>query len=425
MRFVAALNTWIYGVYYLQGAEVDTTGWTRKMLLQFLGNGIIQASYLSAGALTDKLEVTGNGVETEVNGEGQVIVTVDPSFDELSDVDMTGRTDGQVPVWSESAQLWLPGDAGEGTPLVAEDVRDIVGTALVEGAGIDITVDDPGDTITIASTVTQYTDEQVRDVVGTALVEGAGIDITVNDAGDTITITNTGAAGLDAEAVRDLVGTTLVAGSNVTITVDDPGDTITIASTGSGGLDAEGVRDVIGASLIAGTGIDVIVDDPSDLLVIASTITQYTDEMARDAIGTALVAGAGISITPDDGSDFILIEATGGAAGEQSFSWADDLEVGVAPFKLYNDEGRERLMTKVRVTVGTSPTGSSAIFDVLKNGSSIWPSGTKPTISAGGTTDFRVPVTTSWADGDYLQVEIEQVGSTLPGADMTLTVNWV
>lgn len=36
-----------------------------------------------------------------------------------------------------------------------------------------------------------YTDEQARDAIGTALVEGNGIDITVNDAGDTITIATT------------------------------------------------------------------------------------------------------------------------------------------------------------------------------------------------------------------------------------------
>lgn len=36
-----------------------------------------------------------------------------------------------------------------------------------------------------------YSDEQVRDVIGTALVQGTGISITVNDAGDTITISAT------------------------------------------------------------------------------------------------------------------------------------------------------------------------------------------------------------------------------------------
>jgi len=69
-----------------------------------------------------------------------------------------------------------------------EDARDAIGAALVEGAGIDITVNDGANTITIASTITQYTDEMARDAIGAALVESTGIDITVSDAGDTITI---------------------------------------------------------------------------------------------------------------------------------------------------------------------------------------------------------------------------------------------
>jgi hypothetical protein len=40
-----------------------------------------------------------------------------------------------------------------------------------------------------------YTDEQVRDVIGTALVAGANVTITPNDAGDTITIASTGSGG--------------------------------------------------------------------------------------------------------------------------------------------------------------------------------------------------------------------------------------
>jgi hypothetical protein len=40
-----------------------------------------------------------------------------------------------------------------------------------------------------------YTDEQVRDVIGSALVAGANVTITPNDAGDTITISATGSGG--------------------------------------------------------------------------------------------------------------------------------------------------------------------------------------------------------------------------------------
>jgi hypothetical protein len=123
-------------------------------------------------------------------------------------------------------------DVAIDTTAEAERIRDIIGTALVAGANITITVNDAGDTITVAATVPSgYTDEQVRDVVGAALVAGTGITISVDDGADTITITSSITQYTD-EQVRDIVGATLVAGTGVTITVDDAGNTITIASSG-------------------------------------------------------------------------------------------------------------------------------------------------------------------------------------------------
>jgi len=115
------------------------------------------------------------------------------------------------------------------------------------------------------------TDEQIRDVIGAALVAGSGINITVNDAGDTITIENTGGGGgsYTDEQVRDVMGAALVAGAGVTITVDDVADTITIASTGASYTD-EQARDAIGAALVAGPGISIVVDDGADTITVSS-----------------------------------------------------------------------------------------------------------------------------------------------------------
>jgi hypothetical protein len=121
MRFVAALDTIIFGVPYAQGAEVDTAGWTRRMLLQFLGNGIIQAAHITAGTITDRLVFEGDGVSYDVNGEGQVVVTIDPSvpdLDDLADVDMTGKADGDAVVWDAADSLWKPGGAGGGAKVI-------------------------------------------------------------------------------------------------------------------------------------------------------------------------------------------------------------------------------------------------------------------------------------------------------------------
>lgn len=73
-----------------------------------------------------------------------------------------------------------------------EAIRDMLASVIVAGTNVTVTINDAGDTITVASTGgTSYTDEQVRDVMGVALVAGSGISISVNDGADTITITST------------------------------------------------------------------------------------------------------------------------------------------------------------------------------------------------------------------------------------------
>lgn len=75
------------------------------------------------------------------------------------------------------------------------------------------------------------------------------------------------------------------------------------------------------------------------------------------------------------------------------------------------------------ITVTTAPTGSSAIFKVLKNGVDVY--SIDPTISA---TEFLASAgtlldpTTFTARTDYLQVQCTQVGSTVPGADLTVAL---
>lgn len=108
----------------------------------------------------------------------------------------------------------------------AEGIRDTIAAALVEGTGIDITVDDGNNTITIAATATE---ELIRDTIATALTAGSGITVTPNDGADTITIAATG-GGYTDEQVRDVVGVALVAGSGIGIAVNDGADSISISA---------------------------------------------------------------------------------------------------------------------------------------------------------------------------------------------------
>jgi hypothetical protein len=81
-------------------------------------------------------------------------------------------------------------------------------------------------------------------------------------------------------------------------------------------------------------------------------------------------------------------------------------------------------LTKVRIGVGTAPTGASVIVDVKKNGTTIFTTtGNRPAISAGGFSGVSgTPDTPSVTTNDYLTVDVSQVGSTVAGSDLTVQI---
>jgi len=132
--------------------------------------------------------------------------------------------------------------------------------------------------------------ERIRDVIGAALVAGANITITVNDPGDTITIAGSVDTTAEAERIRDVIGAALVAGSNVTITVNDPGDTITIAASGGSG------------------GTWSLIDDHTVGASEAShdvTVTAYDEVLVQFIDVTSAAANQrGVQVSTDGGSTF-------------------------------------------------------------------------------------------------------------------------
>jgi len=84
-------------------------------------------------------------------------------------------------------------------------------------------------------------------------------------------------------------------------------------------------------------------------------------------------------------------------------------------------------LTKVRLVVDTAPTGANLIVDVHTGtgaGTTIFTTqGNRPTIVATEKTGVSVaPDVTAIAEGDELSVFIDQVGSTIAGADLTIEV---
>jgi hypothetical protein len=81
----------------------------------------------------------------------------------------------------------------------------------------------------------------------------------------------------------------------------------------------------------------------------------------------------------------------------------------------------------VSASVNTAPTGASVIVDVHKNGTTVYTTqANRPAIAA---SEFAAaetaPDVTSIAAGDYITVDVSQVGSTIPGSDLGVFVRYV
>lgn len=83
-------------------------------------------------------------------------------------------------------------------------------------------------------------------------------------------------------------------------------------------------------------------------------------------------------------------------------------------------------VTKVSVRVGTAPTGASLIIDLNKNGSnSIFDGVTRPTITAGSNDDSVTSFHATYSDlaaDDYLTLDIDQVGSSTSGSNLSVSI---
>lgn len=107
------------------------------------------------------------------------------------------------------------------------------------------------------------------------------------------------------------------------------------------------------------------------------------------------------------------------------FTIAGLLSVGTGQVPVYFHRAVTGLF--VIAGLGSAPTGAAAIFDVNKNGTTIFTTqGNRPTVAAGTLTDLSsTPDVTTAAAGDYITVDVDQIGSTLPGSNAVISVFYI
>lgn len=111
-------------------------------------------------------------------------------------------------------------------------------------------------------------------------------------------------------------------------------------------------------------------------------------------------------------------------AGENlPFTHSGPLSVGIGTTG-YPIKGGTFTILTVAARLSSAPTGSSAIIDVNKNGTSIFGNqAARPTFAAGSHDSVVGTHSVSQVtDGDILTIDVDQVGSTSPGSYLTVVI---
>ena len=113
--------------------------------------------------------------------------------------------------------------------------------------------------------------------------------------------------------------------------------------------------------------------------------------------------------------------APASSTSQAIFTISGNLSVLAGTLRIYNQLGRTVTISEVFLSANTAPLTSAIIADVHKGGTTIFTNqANRPQIAAsantGNTTTIDVP---SWADGEYLTVDIDQIGTGTVGADFT------
>jgi Glycosyl hydrolases family 18 len=164
---------------------------------------------------------------------------------------------------------------------------------------------------------------------------------------------------------------------------------------------------------MAGGGGVTSVAGKTGVVVLANTDISGFGNASTKNVGTAAgTVAAGNDARFSSGGHSFTFSATG------------VLTAGAGMLRLYNPTSGTLVISNVRASVGTAPTGAAILVDVTKNGITIFTTqSARPSIAIGGFTAVSgSPAVTSWAAGEYLTVDVDQVGSTVAGSNLTVQV---
>jgi len=151
----------------------------------------------------------------------------------------------------------------------------------------------------------------------------------------------------------------------------------------------------------------------------AATFALIDSDYITARAGSGTVDSATVLSLVD--SDYVIARAPAGADSgaatlgyefERTFQYSGTLAVADGDQRFYFNKDTQ--LKTILATVGTSPVGSDLIVKIQKNDSDI----TDTITLASGTSTKSLASTTSFLKNDFATVDITQVGSTTPGANL-------
>jgi hypothetical protein len=107
-----------------------------------------------------------------------------------------------------------------------------------------------------------------------------------------------------------------------------------------------------------------------------------------------------------------------------TFTYDGELVTYSGQIRMYNKWGVDLTFKEVFLSLGSAPTGADVIVDIHKNGTTLFTNqANRPRIVAGAQTGSTVALDISaFVADDYITMDVDQIGSTLRGNDLTVHV---
>lgn len=148
--------------------------------------------------------------------------------------------------------------------------------------------------------------------------------------------------------------------------------------------------------------------------------------VGNDAGGQKITNVAAPTVASDVANKSYVDGAGGGGGGLGLLTWSVPGTLTVQNGVSQTPIPTGATIAGVLIRAATAPTGSSIIVDVNKNGSTIYTTvGNRPTIAVStNVSSLAVPDIGTLSAGDYITVDIDQVGSTIAGSDLVVVLQF-